>query len=84
MFFGVLTGLFLKICVKHFDTARKSRPVVFLAERLENKLGFFALVRQLKAHVLLVAFRSNASSLIWDGWIEDRVDKHFACLLAQT
>ena len=31
--------------------------VMFLAERLENKLGFFALVRQLKPHVFLVAFR---------------------------
>jgi len=57
MFLSVLTGLLLEIFVEGFDTARKSRSVVFLAERLENKLGFFALVRQLKPHVFLVAFR---------------------------
>lgn len=84
MFLGVLTGSLLQVCVEGFDTARESRSVVFLAERLEYKFGFFALVRQLEPHVFLVAFRRNAGGFIWGGWIQDRVDEHFARFLAQT
>jgi len=84
MFFGVLTGLLLQISVEGFDTARESRSVVFLAERLENEPGFFALVRQLKPHAFLVAFGRNPGSVIWGGWMEDRVDEHFTRFLAQT
>lgn len=83
MFLGVLTGLLLEIFVEDFDATRKSRSVVFLAERLENKLGFSTLVPQLKPLVFLVAFRSNAGSFVWSRWIEDRIDKHFASFLTE-
>jgi hypothetical protein len=45
MFLGVLAGLPLKICVEGFDTARKSRSVVFLAERLKPPLRIAVFTR---------------------------------------
>ncbi len=84
MFFGVLASLLLEICIKRFDATRKSRSVVFLAERLEYELGFVAFVGQLKPHVLLVAFGRNASSFVWAWRIEDGIYEYFACFVAQT
>ena len=84
MFPGVLARILSEICIKRLDTTRKSRSVVFLAERLDCGLGSTAFVGQLKPRVLFVAFGRKASSFVWGRRIEDGIDEYFACFLAQT
>ena len=80
-FFQVLPRLLLQVRIQFFATARKSRPVMFGPERLNDEFGSLTFVGQLQSHLCSVARSSGTSSLVRSRRIEDRTDENFAGLI---
>jgi hypothetical protein len=80
-FFQVLPRLLLQVRIQFSTTARKSRPVVFSPERLNDEFGFLTFLSQLQSHLCSVSRCSGTSGLVWSRRIEDRTDESFAGLI---
>src|SRR5579883_282623 len=83
-FLEVLRCLFVKVHIESLDAARKSRPIMFRTERLNNETRLFRFVGQLTPHLLPVPLSSFAGGFVGCRRMQDRIYEHVARLVMKS